>query len=554
MSFSAESTFRDEILRKLEHRDRQIQGLSDIIFVHNRLHNRVRKLGNEVETVKEDNEQLKNERRMLLRRVDLAEDAQSAKEGTVSTAEIKKRDEKIAELTEDLYYLQKQKNMEQEREVVLHRQVKDLELELTQAKTQLEQISSKNSFLEQKVESLEKEVEKAKTRYSTMQDENQALQLEYNTTVEKLREKTREYDDLITRWVAEKQAAAEKMNQECQTFEKKRQTQVAKELAEAAKSLDQHDDELSKIGKGQLVRAKLPTRLAHSVDAHNGAVVISRYSKQGLAASGGDDKVIKVWDTTGNCKARLVGHNGSISCLRFHPSGEHLVSGSHDNKVFIYSLETFRSIFTLNNHTNVVLDAVYSNDTNSLFTTGKDHKVCMFDAKTAKFKRSALMDSTCLAMCSFMTTELVTAHFNKSLELRDPRASFTKATNSIETGHTLAITGLALNPDAVRVLTFSKDHSLKEFDLRMMKQVTTFKHDDFRVGSKGCEASYSTDGKYVVSGGTNGKLYIWDNDGQLENVLSRGAHNGAITSCAWAPSGEEIMTAGQDKKIKFWLP
>eukprot|EP00039_Didymoeca_costata_P000930 m.48145 g.48145 ORF g.48145 m.48145 type:complete len:552 (-) comp10554_c0_seq6:1590-3245(-) len=549
-----EQGFKEEIYSNLVKRDRELQGLSDIIFVHNRLQEKCRNAERETKALQNDYESIKKERIEILRKVELAEGERDAKVSAASQAEVEKKDKKIAELTLELYDLHKKQNEESQRELDLHRQVKDLENELSKKKAQLEKVSAHNSFLDQENEKLKSDVEEKSAAFRNLTDELQALQLEYNTTQERLRDKTVELDELVKRWMKLKKDEADRMNKECITFEKQRQNQVQRELLEAAKGLDKHDKELERMGLDGVVRSQIPNRMAHSFEAHNSVISSLRYSKQGYSASGSDDKTVKIWDTSGNCKARLVGHSGAISCLRFNPSGEHLISGGADHRVFIYSLETFRSIYTLNNHSNIVLDVTYSNDANSLFTTGKDHKICMFDAKSATFKRSALMDSTCHALCSFMTTELVTAHFNKTLQVRDPRTSFTKSISEIETGHTDMITGIAMHPSGVRVITYSKDHTLKEFDMRTLQSSTTFSHPDFRVGNLGCHASYSTDGQHVVSGSKDGHLYIWHSDGSLEKVIKQGGHNGAITNCCWKPSGDEVLTSGKDKMLKIWLP
>ena len=48
--------------------------------------------------------------------------------------------------------------------------------------------------------------------------------------------------------------------------------------------------------------------------------------------------------------------------------------------------------------------------------------------------------------------------------------------------------------DGLRLITFAKDHKIKEFDIRMMKETMTFEAPNFQVGLSGCYATY----RYIV--------------------------------------------------------
>ena len=55
-------------------------------------------------------------------------------------------------------------------------------------------------------------------------------------------------------------------------------------------------------------------------------------------ATGGRDKLIKIWDNRGTCHKTLVGHDNWIRGLLFHPSGKYLLSISDDKTIRCWDL------------------------------------------------------------------------------------------------------------------------------------------------------------------------------------------------------------------------
>jgi platelet-activating factor acetylhydrolase IB subunit alpha len=55
-------------------------------------------------------------------------------------------------------------------------------------------------------------------------------------------------------------------------------------------------------------------------------------------ATGGRDKIIKIWDNRGTCHKTLVGHDNWVRGLQFHPSGRYLLSVSDDKTIRCWDL------------------------------------------------------------------------------------------------------------------------------------------------------------------------------------------------------------------------
>jgi len=87
-------------------------------------------------------------------------------------------------------------------------------------------------------------------------------------------------------------------------------------------------------------------------------------------ASGGDDKVVRIWETTqGKTIKELKGHTAPIRCIAVSPSGKVLATGS-DRELKLWNAETFEEFLT---ETTPAGWLAFAPDNLSVFTAGCDH-------------------------------------------------------------------------------------------------------------------------------------------------------------------------------------
>ena len=64
-----------------------------------------------------------------------------------------------------------------------------------------------------------------------------------------------------------------------------------------------------------------------------------------MLASGGDDKIIKLWNIiTGKIISNLEGHTGTVLSICLSSNGKTLVSGSEDEYIIVWNVVTGKVI------------------------------------------------------------------------------------------------------------------------------------------------------------------------------------------------------------------
>jgi WD40 repeat protein len=109
-------------------------------------------------------------------------------------------------------------------------------------------------------------------------------------------------------------------------------------------------------------------------------------------------------------------------------------------------------------------------------------------------------------------------------------------------GHTDWITGIICLPDGQRMMTCSRDGSLRVWNLKSGKQMG----EDWRDGDSGVwSIALSPDGKKVVSGSSDSRVRLWDIDtGKV--VATWTGHTETVWSVCWSQDGHRVVSGSKD--------
>ncbi|KAG7251363.1 hypothetical protein CRUP_000326, partial [Coryphaenoides rupestris] len=240
-------------------------------------------------------------------------------------------------------------------------------------------------------------------------------------------------------------------------------------------------------------------------DAHEQGIYAVRFSSSSdLLATGGTDRVVKLWDVQAgqlNHRQTLDGSTGGITSIEFDPT---VVTGSADRTLKLWDLQKAACVSTL-----------------QVFSSCSD------------------------LVCSENT--VISGHFDGQIRVWDTRMS----SCCLQLAAQGKVTSLDLSSDLRLLLSCCRDDCLQLLDLRGdLRRVLSA--EGFKCGSDSTKAVFSPDGCYAVAGSADGCVYIWSvTNGNLQIRLP-GKHSSCITAVSWSVSGDYVVSVDRSRGAVLW--
>ena len=262
-------------------------------------------------------------------------------------------------------------------------------------------------------------------------------------------------------------------------------------------------------------------------------------------ATSSKDGTIKIWDTTRRvCLYTLGGHTSSVSCVKWGGQGM-LYSGSHDKTVRVWDMKNGgRCINILKSHAHWVNHLSLSTDY-ALRVGAFDH-TGVKPSSPEEARAKALKNYEKVSKKNGKEEELmVTASDDFTMFLWNPL----KTTKPIArmTGHQKLVNHVAFSPDGRFIVSASFDNSIKLWDSRDGKFISTFRGHVASV----YQVAWSSDCRLLVSCSKDTTLKVWDVRTKKLSVDLPG-HQDEVYTVDWSVDGKRVCSGGKDKMVRIW--
>ena len=301
---------------------------------------------------------------------------------------------------------------------------------------------------------------------------------------------------------------------------------------------------------------------------------ISTFSSDGntyLTKSGTDIHVLD--SKTNTSKHILKGHEDYIGCFAYSPDSKIIASGSHDQTLRLWDVNSGKHIRTLTGHESDITELSFSPDGSTLISVSRDMTINLWNTTSGELKLQ-------LAIQGMMTTKiepkakitkvffspkkniLATADENRTIHLWNTTTGELQHTFSDnmkenkDTGYVKRVESVLFSPDEKLVLSLVNDHKIRLWDIMSGKRISFTGY----IGHLN-SASFSPDSKILVTGDSAGVIKFWDiesgktiwtvpNISIMQSLISYEKYT--TYNMAFAQNGEKFITTELDGTVYLW--
>lgn len=316
-----------------------------------------------------------------------------------------------------------------------------------------------------------------------------------------------------------------------------------------------------------------------SIPNINGTVYSAVFSPDGqTVAIGSDDpdgylRVVQIDNP--EQQTVFTGHTDDVLSVRYSNDGRELLSASKDNSAVLWNAASGERIQQYRGHNWWVWSAEFSENEKLIVTAGQDGIVRVWDKRTASVTppfpgHDGPVYSAVFAMLpndvGQEALHVVSAGYDRRLLIWDPTKLKEYDFKQIEkggsvvpealyrqlTGHTASIRSLAVSPERSLVVSAANDNTIKVWDLRKGRTLTTFRGHASWV--RACV--FSPDGRWLLSGSHDSTVKRWSVSDYEEIRVFQGrtieGHREAILAARFGLKGQRIVTASEDRTARTW--
>jgi hypothetical protein len=297
-------------------------------------------------------------------------------------------------------------------------------------------------------------------------------------------------------------------------------------------------------------RAEQPCKPT-TIGTHASGVASTHFSPDGkLLASGGGDKMIRVWDVAAARQVHEWEGPSSFTCaVRFSPDGKILAAAGYESgpnhAIYLFDMTTGKPLPKLAGHASGgVRRLVFTPDGKQLLSGGFDGTVRVWDMTTHKELRHIKVEAgTVYSLALAPDAQMIATAGREGLRLWDLASGKEQVRDEMNRHGCVAV---AFSPDS-KIVASGDSETVKLWEVATGKEVQTLH------GFKG-EVSYlifSADGRTLFTSSYDHFVRLWEvRTGRMIHEIE--AHTGWVWGLALSPDEKKLASCSVDTRLLCW--
>ncbi|KAM7364246.1 autophagy-related 16 isoform 3-T3 [Cochliomyia hominivorax] len=595
--------WRQTLLQRLRERNRRdVVPFKEIIQQNNRLLDNVAQL-------KSDNLKLSVENEQLRTAISTG-GGMGGKDSTAAQLAIAALEKKLLAQQEELTDLHKRKGENSQLIVDLNIKMEKQQQIISEKEHSLAEQQTANNSLKSEVQMLKTSLEGLKDLNTTLKDEYTALQLAFSALEDKLRGVQDENRCLLERLMRYKSKDADKLNEENESFLRKRLPSIFRKRS----------DKLKRDLEDAVREPNSPFSHHHrnsSSPSFQGAGGGDPYDDDDRDTSSGDHcvKAGSEAEMYGETRSDQYGGMGNVGCygggyyktacpttvhmkfeaheteshaVRWSPIERVIATGGADRRVKLWDVGkgSTEPRAVLGGSSAGINSVDFDSNGAFIIGTSNDYGARIWSTADNRLRHTLTGHSGKVMAAKYVQepVKVVTGSYDRTLKIWDLRSIACIETkfagsscndlvttdslgSTIISGHydkkirfwdirtekqaddvllNAKITSLDLSKDGNYLICSTRDDTIKLLDLRKNQIITTFSDEHFKLSCDWARASFNMNATKIACGSADGAIYVWNIMGKLEAELK--GHISAVNAVSWSPNFNAIASVGKGKK------